>query len=208
MKFCFICGKKTEKLINGYCEECYNKKFKLLEVPKELTVIKCSKCGKIKQKNAWKDIEIEDIIKNNVKILGKKVKIKINENKVFAKGYLTNSKSIKEESYEIKIKVIKKLCLNCLKKLSGYYEAVIQLRGNLSKEVLNLIDKEIDGKSFYKVENLKEGLNLYIGNKNIANKIAENIKKKYGFKFKKSFKLFTRKEGKDVYKDFILIYCD
>jgi NMD protein affecting ribosome stability and mRNA decay len=33
-------GKKTEKLIDGYCEKCYNKEFNLIEVPKEITFTK------------------------------------------------------------------------------------------------------------------------------------------------------------------------
>lgn len=208
MKFCFLCGKKTNNLINGYCESCYNKNFKLLEVPNSLIILQCKKCGKIKQKNVWKDIEIEDVIKDSIKILGKNVKIKINGNKIFANGYLTNSKELKKDVYEINLKIIKKICSNCLKKLSGYYEAIIQLRGNLSKNVLNLIDKQINEKSFYRTEVIKEGLNLYIGNKNMANKIAEILKKRYGFKIKKSFKLFTKKEGKDIYRNIILIKCD
>ena len=56
MKFCFLCGKKTEKLIEGYCEECYNKEFKLIEAPKEISFIICSRCNRIKYKNKWKDI--------------------------------------------------------------------------------------------------------------------------------------------------------
>jgi nonsense-mediated mRNA decay protein 3 len=208
MKFCFVCGKKTEKLIEGYCEDCYNKSFNLIQLPDRLAVFCCSKCGKIREKNSWKDIEIEKLIKNSVKALGKNVKIEITGNKIFVTGNLKTSKKAKEEVHELNIKIIKILCPECSRRCGGYYEAIIQLRGNISEEILNFIDKEIKEKSFYKIEPVKEGFNLYIENKNIANQIADKLKRIYRLKVKKSFKLYTKKEGKDVYKSVFSVKCD
>jgi len=208
MKFCFVCGKKTEKLIEGYCEDCYNEKFNLVKIPKDLRIVMCSKCKKIKQGINWKDIEIEDFLKNNIKTLGKDVKIEVKENKIFVTGTLEKSKKSKEEVHEINIKPIKTLCLRCSQKLGGYYETVIQLRGNVTNNILNLLDEKINEKSFYRVEAVKGGFNLYVGNKSVANDATELIKKKYKFKISKSYKLFTKKEGRDVYRTMISIYCD
>jgi nonsense-mediated mRNA decay protein 3 len=209
MKFCFVCGKKTEKLIEGYCEDCYNNSFNLIQTPKEITILLCSKCKKIKQKNDWNDVKIEDLVKNNIKVLGNNVKIEVIGNKIFASGSLKNSKKIKEEEiHEINIKTVKVLCPECSRRLGGYYEAIMQLRGNIPEEVLNFIDKEIKEKSFYRIDHIKGGFNLYIGNKNIANQIADKIKRIYNLEVKKSFKLYTKKEGKDVYKSVFSVKCD
>jgi len=208
MKFCFVCGKKTEKLIEGYCEDCYNKNFNLIEVPKELCIFQCSKCKKIRQKNAWVDTEMEDLIKNSVKILGNNVKIEVNKDKIFSTGFLKTSKKAKEEIHEVNVKIIKALCPVCSKRSGGYYESIIQLRGDISEEILNFIDKEIKEKTFYRAERVKGGLNLYIGNKNIANQIADKLKRAYKLEVKKSFKLHTKKEGRDIYKSTFLIKCD
>jgi nonsense-mediated mRNA decay protein 3 len=208
MKFCFVCGKKTEKLIEGYCEDCYNKNFNLIEVPKELCIFQCSKCKKIRQKNAWKDVEIEDLIKDDVKILGNNVKIEINKDKIFATGFLKTSKKAKEEIHEVNVKIIKALCPVCSKRSGGYYESIIQLRGDIPEEILNFIDKEVKEKTFYKAEPVKGGFNLYIGNKNIANQIADKLKRIHKLKVKKSFKLHTKKEGVNIYKSTFLIKCD
>lgn len=209
MKFCFVCGKKTEKLIEGYCEDCYNNSFNLIQTPKEVTIFRCSKCKKIKQKNDWNDIEIEDLIKNNIKVLGNNVKVEVIGDKIFARGSLKNSKKVKEdETHEINIKTVKVLCPECSRRLGGYYEAIMQLRGNMPEEVLSFIDKEIKEKSFYRIDSVKGGFNLYIGNKNIANQIADKIKRIYNLEVKKSFKLYTKKEGKDVYKSVFSVKCD
>ena len=209
MKFCFVCGKKTEKLIEGYCEDCYNNSFNLIQTPKEITIHLCNKCKKIKQKNDWNDVEIEDLIKNNIKVLGNNVKIEVIGNKIFASGSLKNSKKFKEEeTHEINIKTVKVLCTECSRRLGGYYEAIMQLRDNIPEEVLNFIDKEIKEKSFYRIDYVKGGLNLYIGNKNIANQIADKIKRIYNLEVKKSFKLYTKKEGKDIYKSVFSVKRD
>jgi len=208
MKFCFICGKKNGKIIEGYCEDCYNKNFSLIEVPKELLITRCRKCSKIKKKDSWIDAGIEDLIRDKIKILGKDVKIRVDGNKIIANGFLKNSKKAKEEVHEINIKPIKTLCLKCSQKLGGYYETVIQLRGNVTNEILNLVDEKINEKSFYRAEAVKEGFNLYVGNKSVANDVAELLKKIYKFKISKSYKLFTKKEGRDIYRTMISIYCD
>ena len=209
MKFCFLCGKETENLIKGYCEECYNKKFKLIEIPEEINVTICSKCNKIKEKNKWKDIEIDDFLRNKIKILGKDVKIKFEKNdilKVFAKGFLEGSETLKEETHEIKLKINKEVCLDCSRKYGDYYEAVLQIRGNLTNDDFNSIDDLVlIKKGFYKIEEVKGGYDLLIGNKALGEKITNFLRKKYKTEIKKSYKLVTSKDSKDIYRNIILI---
>ena len=209
MKFCFLCGKKTENLINGYCEECYKKKFQLIEVPEEITVAVCKKCNKIKEKNVWKDIEIEKILRDKIKILGKNVRIKIEENdnlKIYAKGLLKGSKGLKEEIHEVKVKIKKENCPDCSKKSGKYYESVIQVRGCLTNDDINSIDDIVLARGgFYRVEEVKGGYDFFISSKSLAKKITEFLRKKYKTKVKKSFKLVTKQEGKDIYRDTALV---
>jgi len=209
MKFCFICGKKTENLINGYCEECYNKKFQLIKVPEEINVTICNKCNKIKEKNIWKDIEIDEFLRNKIKVLGKDVKLKIEENdvlKVYAKGFLEGSENLKQEVHEVKLKIKKEVCLECSRKYSDYYEALIQIRGSLTNDDINSIDDIIlIRKGFYRIKEVKDGYDFFISNKFLAEKITEFLKKKYKAEIKKSYKLVTSKQGKNIYRNIILV---
>lgn len=207
MKFCFVCGKKTEKLIDGYCEDCYDKSFSLIRIPKEIIIVQCSKCKKIKHKNTWID-DMETAIMDEIKILGEGVKVNVKDNKIFATGSLKGSKKIKEETHEANVKMVKTVCLECSRRYGDYYEAILQLRGNVSDKVMEFIDSEVNKKSFYRAEKLKDGLNLYVGNKNVAEQVAEALSKKYKLKIKKSYKLFTKKEGRDLYRSVIFIDCD
>jgi NMD protein affecting ribosome stability and mRNA decay len=208
MKFCFVCGKKNEKLIEGYCEDCYNQKFKLVKVPESIDMEQCSKCNRIKHLTSWQDMSVEDVVKSKIKTLGKDITIKIEGKKIIVKGTLENSKKSKEEEHEVRLNIRKFACPECCRRLGGYYETLIQLRGEVTSDILDLIDKKIMQSSFYKTDKVTGGYNLYVGDKTTANQVADFIDKKYRFKIRRSYKLFTKKDGRNLYKCIILIYCD
>ncbi|MFH1473312.1 MAG: 60S ribosomal export protein NMD3 [Candidatus Aenigmatarchaeota archaeon] len=212
MKFCFLCGKNTEELVEGYCEDCYNKEFNLIEVPEKMTFTVCKRCDRIKHRNNWEEIEVGELLRDKIKIMGKNVSIKINKNDVLhviAKGYLKGSKKIKEkEEHVIALKPIKKVCIDCSRRSGGYFEAVIQLRGNTA-EAMNFIDDQIirENKTF-RVEELKNGMDIYLADNNFADRVANELKKKFDAEVKKNYKLVTRKKGKDIYRSSILVRID
>lgn len=206
MKFCFVCGKKTDKLIEGYCEDCYSKKFSLLQVPKELSIKMCSKCGRINYGNIWKEKEIEDILKDKIKVLGKNVDIKISRDDnihIVAKGLLKNSKKVKEERKDIRLKINKIVCPECSRRLGDYYEAILQLRGDADKAFDFLTDSL--GSSVYKVDKVRNGIDIYLIDAHLAGNLSKMLKKRFNARVKKSFKLFTRKHGKDIYRSTFVV---
>jgi nonsense-mediated mRNA decay protein 3 len=209
MKFCFVCGKKTENLIEGYCEDCYKKEFKLLEVPKEFSFTICPRCNFIKHRNDWQDIEIEELIKQEIKPLGDIVEMKIEKNDkihISVKGFLKGSKKLKKEVHTIPLKLNKVLCPICIKRSTGYHEAILQLRGNITDDIIDFIDTQaINQNEFYRLEKVRNGFDLFIINKSFANKLAELTKRRFKANIKKSFKVVTRKEGKNIYRNIILV---
>lgn len=209
MKFCFLCGKRTEKLIKGYCEECYKQKFQLIKIPEEISITTCSKCNRIKEKNKWRDIEIDEVLRGKIKVLGKNVKIKIEKNdnaKIYAKGLLEGSKSLKEEVHEVKIKTKKETCSECSRKIGRYYEAIVQIRGNLTNDDVDSIDDiTLMKKGFYRLEEVKGGYDFFVSSKSLATRITEMLRKRYKTEIKKSYQLATKKEGKDIYRYIVLV---
>jgi nonsense-mediated mRNA decay protein 3 len=211
MKFCFLCGKKTEDLIEGYCEECYNKEFNLIEVPNEITFVKCTKCDRIRYKNQWRDTEIDELLRDKIKIMGKNVGIKIVKNDVLhiiAKGYLKGSKKMKEEKHDVNIKIKKMVCQDCSRRSGGYYEAIIQLRGKTTEAMDFIDDCIIRENQTFRVEKIKNGLDIYLADKKFADRVTYEVKKKFNAKIQKNYKLVTRKKGKDIYRSVILVRID
>lgn len=216
-KFCFVCGNSAGKNIDGYCEDCYAKKEPLVEVPdKKFELIACSKCKKINVKSVWQTVAVEDILEKKVKPKGRLLKLEIQpEGKkffVYAKGYPHGSKKLKEERVLMPAHINRIVCPNCSRRFCGYYEAIIQIRGDFEDNVLLFIEDSVEevtanyDKGFItKVERVVGGFDYYMGSKNLACKISENIKKKFNAEIKKSYKLVTEIDGQEIYRTIISV---
>jgi len=86
-------------------------------------------------------------------------------------------------------------------KHSEYYEAILQLR-NVADEVIDFVDKEIEKKNIFmaKVIPVTNGHDYYLGNANLTKNLGKTLQEKYGGEFTVTATLFTRKEGRPVYR--------
>ena len=86
-------------------------------------------------------------------------------------------------------------------KHSEYYEAILQLR-EVADEVVDFVDKEIEKKGIFvaKVKPVTNGHDYYLGNSNLTKNLGKTLQEKYGGEFTVTATLFTRKEGKPVYR--------
>ncbi|MBI4015496.1 MAG: hypothetical protein HY362_02145 [Candidatus Aenigmarchaeota archaeon] len=95
------------------------------------------------------------------------------------------------------------VCIFCNKRLSHYYETVIQLRGNFTPATARFTGKEIDriGKkdrlSFYTVKDVRGGLDFKVGSK-AATKTVVGFLRKKGAEVKTSYEQVTEIDGKPV----------
>ncbi len=86
-------------------------------------------------------------------------------------------------------------------KHSEYYEAILQLR-NVADEVINFVDDEIDHKHIplAKTKKVTNGHDYYLGNGNLTKNLGKTLQEKFGGEFTVTATLFTRKEGRPVYR--------
>ncbi len=152
--FCPECGSTDEAMIDGICQSCFLKKFRILTVPKQIKVTVCAHCNAKLEEGKWEDSEIpeEEIIYRALErsivvdpLIEKKEKeeekelIKIEleiiqmrgtiaECHIEAKANIFNQTIV--ESFETEVRLMKSVCPSCSKQKSGYYEAVIQLRAD------------------------------------------------------------------------------
>ncbi|MEM3723644.1 MAG: NMD3-related protein, partial [Candidatus Hadarchaeales archaeon] len=156
-RFCYICGEKekpSSPLIEGLCQKCFADRFKMLVVPKKISLTVCKGCGMYFWKGAWiKPSDVEDIVRSAVLqevsvanlVDGERVlvplcsadveatviprpKAGVAEVEVRGKSH-KNQAEPKTEKAEIKVEIFRKLCKTCSLKAAGRYEAVLQLRG-------------------------------------------------------------------------------
>lgn len=124
-KFCFICGRKTEQLTEGYCVECYEKQ-------KNNAVRKTHPLIRRKQPERHPD----------------------------------------------------------------YYEAILQLRGfEEVPEILKVL----------RIKEVKGGTDIYVESKLLARNLVKRLRKTFPVEIKRSFRLWGRKDGRNIYKNIISI---
>jgi len=216
---CYVCGKEVKRLYEGLCEECYIKKYFKIDI-KKINLKICNRCNKIFFHNKELDERrIEKVIKELI-ILPENFKIKdiriIDINIQNTLSLILNILiSFFELSFERIIKIdvpLKKFtCDLCRKRINEYYEAKIQIRGGTDK-IKYFLDEfmwQIRRYNVFisKVEELDEGIDIYVSDSRISRRILEKLKRKYGFEIKYSSKLhsFDRQRSKRIYKLSILL---
>ena len=196
---CPRCGKNSNEIefIDAFCIDCYQVDIKL---PAELAFDVCKRCEKMKFIGEWQRVS-ED--KLGSYIIGK-CRGDFS-NATYDRGKNTVTFFIKKGSKTVSIdktlhlKFNVGICPACSRISGGYYEAIIQLRGNARKveKFAKILEHEIGIKTFVsKVEEKKEGIDLYAG----SNLAVYDLVKELGRTYKISKKLSGMKDGKKLYR--------
>ncbi len=225
-KFCAKCGETTDALIHGLCADCYLKRHELFEV-KEIKIERCVKCLKIKFKGNWQNY-FEDAVANEVVSKVKpmhgldqpKIFVELNpltENdfaaQITVEGFLDGV--LLKQTKPIEFSLQKVSCDACMKLVSNYREAILQLRAPTQSEAdamlevakqLLVSEKEKNSLSAaIKIFSAKNAYDLWIGSNKGAVKTARKLAKLYKTKIIVSQKLIGQEEsGKRKYR---FTYC-
>ena len=220
-KFCPKCGKEIEKFYEGLCKDCFTSiYFEKIKELKKAEIYKCKVCGRysLTKKQLFNSLDeaINHFVKHskNLKIKNFQRDFEIQNGfiKIFWKE---DSETIFSKDLRIKIKPFK--CRYCQMMLSGYRQAIIQIRTKkvenekILEEILKTIDErnKHDFLSFVsKIERKKSKIDVYIGSKKSAYLAIRRIKSKFpdvDFKIKVSKKLMGYKKGRRLYLDTISI---
>jgi len=218
-KFCPKCGKTVEKLYNNLCADDFLKTLSLEKLfPKKIILKQCKQCRKIyiNKKSAatvegaldlflQEVLRVETIYSATYRVEGQKVHITLR---------LKYEDLEKEESFVRELVIKNIVCESCSMKNSGYFNSILQLRVPekilqiIIDDILNQIDlmHNYNEMAFIgKFEKRKEGVDFYIGSKDVADQIARNLKIKYDAGIKKSSKQSGYLNGKKIYRDSIVV---
>ncbi|MBI2084082.1 MAG: hypothetical protein HYT70_00495 [Candidatus Aenigmarchaeota archaeon] len=215
--FCPKCGRTVSKLYSGLCGDCFLEKFSFADkLPDKLLITECRECGRFYL--GEKDFHtLEGAIEKFFKGLKFKelhsVTYRVSKDNIHATLHARISGMKKEEEKEISLKHPLVVCKICNMKFSGYFNATLQVRGNVnidkvSKEIERKVDelKKEDKMAFVSGSAKKRGgIDYYFGSKSAADKVARFLKSRYRTKTKITRTLYGMKEGKKVYRDTILV---
>ena len=208
LPFCIKCGAKRggKPFFGLLCIDC--KEFNL-KLPKAFDVEVCRRCGRFRLGNEWTyEVErLEEKLEGKIKGEHTYAHVHIPEDieelrekrEVEVSLFYNSDKGPVEKKVSVPVKVKVVLCQECSRISGGYYEGIIQLRGDPEqvRRWANILYSALWKKSFVsKVEELKEGIDLYFGSSREALKVVKD----FGLPYKLSRKLYGMKEGKRVYR--------
>jgi len=206
-RFCYKCGE--DDFQDGLCKEHFAESRTLLKLPARIEIEKCSKCDLVKLKNKYQQWNPErffyELAKHEVtltrRMLGKDFiyKVKI----------IGDVKGIpKEEEAEVRIHFNVRICGVCGRALGDYYEGILQLRGNFKQDVITFVeeeaDKTSDRMSFYRIKQVKGGVDIYFGSQRFLKTLSVKISKKHKIKLVETFKQSTHLDGVEVHRRIVL----
>jgi nonsense-mediated mRNA decay protein 3 len=225
-RFCVKCGKTTDALIKGMCQECFLKRHELFEI-KDFDIEVCVKCGKMKVKGRWGAYNFDAIgteVASKVKFLidvdQPKVVVNVEpisqfdfDSKIDIAGFIDGV--LVEQSINYPFSLDKVSCDPCMKVVSNYREAIIQLRAGAMSEADEMfqiaktfLDEERAKDSLaavIKVGKLPHGYDLWIGSNKGAYKVVRKLEKLYKVKALESKKLIG--EDRSRRQKFRFTYC-
>jgi 60S ribosomal export protein NMD3 len=145
--FCPECGNTDSPIIEGVCQECFLKKFSILEIPENIEVIICAHCNAKFEEGKWEESEIPEeeviyralersiILDPHVNEEELEVELEIIQMRgTIAECYIEAKTKVfgklVQQSFNSEVRLKKNVCPICSKQQSGYYEAVVQFRAD------------------------------------------------------------------------------
>ena len=218
---CVVCGKESSKSI---CASCYVERNEIVWIDDIIELITCPRCGFFKISGRWRDVGYDKALDKaigsslrihpeldveNVELEGKGRKLTIR-----VSGKLWGESVEQAKTFEVR--VLKEVCMRCSREAGGYYESIVQVRADsreIDEDELNTIkeivmvalekEKENEKAFISKVVERrggKEGIDYYIGDRNLGRKISRRIAEQLGGVITESKKISGRKDGRDVYR--------
>lgn len=223
---CPSCGKDSKKIdfVGTICKTCYYKSNSLMTF-KAKDIFLCKGCGRMKFGSVWEPFSEDSFVEkfsSSIRTLGD-CEIK-SCTPVFFKDKirLDAEVKIKGESKLSKVSINlfpkQQYCQDCSKKLGGFFQSIVQLRGfeeteamqNTFMKLFKKASKEEEKGGNYlsyleKVETVRNGMDFYLGSKTLALAFIRLIKEHFDVEMKYSTKLIGMVNNKKKVRNTFLV---
>ena len=204
--YCPLCNRSSEdtRFIGEFCEFCVADRIKG-ELAGKVDMYRCRRCSNILVKGQYIPLgnyALGILIDSELHRHDCKAKVKTYSKDV-AQVEFTCEVGEDKVQFEkpIGVRAVNRVCPRCYRISAGYYEALVQLRGDVAKvsKIADSLVKYIDRKNGFisKNERVDKGIDLYISDKAIVDDFFRSREIKPG----RSYKLAGIKDGKNVYKN-------
>jgi nonsense-mediated mRNA decay protein 3 len=193
---CPKCGRKSEdvEFIEAFCVDCYPANIK---VPRKVEIVQCRKCEKIRVKGEWvpySEKRVAEHVASKCKGEFDSAECSPGEGKI---TFTIEGKKKVERSIDVEL--VPTMCTYCSRISGGYYQGLIQLRGNPKRiaKYAKLFVEKLEKRTFItKAEDKHEGVDIYVGSSKAVVEMLTELRMK---------SLMTRKlvgvqQGKKLYR--------
>lgn len=203
--YCPTCNRSSDEIrfVGNFCEACTVEKLQR-NFPERATIYQCRFCNRIKEGNIFSEIG-NAALSRAMKIglrLKCDVKVRDFDERGVAADFIFDVEGEKVTFRKrLELKIAHETCQRCYQIKSGYYEAVVQLRGNrmkiekLTERLTRFMEKK--GGFIAKIENVENGSDIYTSDK-LA---THDFMHLYKLKPVRSYRLYGRKNGREVYRN-------
>ncbi|MEM3030330.1 MAG: NMD3-related protein [Candidatus Micrarchaeia archaeon] len=203
-KICPRCGitNTRRNFVGSLCEKCFAATLSVT-CPDEVILQRCRACGRFRLKGEWRvasERELGDFItarcRSPAEIISARVKFGEPAKIILL---VKADSSFVEVEREARVKREETMCCDCRRTRSGYYEAILQLRGSAAavERARKKLAAALERSTFIaKTEELREGIDLYVGSRSALQQVLAG----FGYVLKPSFKLAGVRGGKRTYR--------
>lgn len=196
MLICPKCGRndKEIKFLEAFCVDCYPFNLKL---PAKVEIEFCKRCNRMRIRGEWMQFsrrKLEEHIASKAR--GEFESVRYDSEKGEMIFTVKNEVKI-SRPFKFEKKIV--ICPDCSKIAGGYYESIIQLRGNEKKvaKYAKILTKMLSRKTFItKSEEKHGGVDIYAG----KTKVVLGVVAELGLRAKITRKLVGVKEGKRFHR--------
>ncbi|MDE1855890.1 MAG: hypothetical protein KGH49_01495 [Candidatus Micrarchaeota archaeon] len=210
VRHCPTCNRTSDEahFYGDFCEFCALEKIGN-KLPTEVKVTVCKRCGRINVAGDFTekdDAAIEQVLRSHFKAFDLKLISQIDSAAIVSLSrYEDNIEGLRRE---VALKYVKVMCPRCNRQSAGYYEAVIQLRGNNQRvsRMMHKIEEVFFGAGEFiaRVERANNGCDIYVSSKKLASAFMSERKLKPVM----SYQLAGLKRGKKLYRNTYALHLD
>ena len=200
MYVCPRCGapQGSKKFIGPFCIDCYQ--FRI-NVPSAIEVKRCKRCGRILLSGKWIPYAESKLAAWVVrKFKGEFQKAEFFPETGEAVFHIEEGGARNEIRKQINFDLHDDICPDCNKQSGGYFEAIVQLRGNAERieKYVRIFEERLAAEDSFisKIIVGKQGPDIYVG----STRAVMVIVKRLGLEHKISTTLAGQKQGKRLYR--------